>query len=86
MTQRFQIDNNLEGGSALALFLAAAGYAVETRFVDGTVLIAADPVDPQIDIEMETPQALIRQMQERLNDLPDDIDSAEPGNQFHNVA
>jgi hypothetical protein len=62
------VEGDLEGGSAFALFLAAAGYDVESQFVDGAVLISVDAVDPEIDLELETPWERICQLQERLSD------------------
>jgi hypothetical protein len=84
--QQFHIEDDPEGGSAFALFLAAAGYAVETSFVDGSVLISADAVDPEVDLEKKTPQVLIRRLRRRLNDQSEEMDDAKLGKPLHNVA
>lgn len=84
--KQFQIVDDLEGGSAFALFLSAAGYAVETDFLDGSVFISADAVDLEIDGAELQPQVLLPQIYERLNDPPEEIECAELSSEFHNVA
>ena len=58
--QNFHVADDLEGGSALALFLAAAGHGVETDFIDGAAFISAAPLEPEIDIADKNANDMIR--------------------------
>ncbi len=75
-----------EAGSALALFLAAAGYEVETDFVDGAALVLAEGGALEITFRGEDLNDVARQLRARLDEPVDEVEIAELRSEFHNVA
>ena len=87
--QNFHVANDHEAGSAFALLLAAAGYEVEVDFVDGSAFISTDDVAADVRLlDNESPQNLVRQLQERLSDptLADEVHLAEMSSDFRKPA
>jgi hypothetical protein len=62
------IADDVEAGSAFALYLAAAGYEVETDFVDGSVFISAEGYEPEVEIG--DVKQLACELRCRLDDMP----------------
>jgi hypothetical protein len=77
---RLHIANDPEAGSALALYLTAAGYEVEADFVDGSVFVSADAIDP--DVEIEDGEQLAFALRCRLDDVPTELECTEISNDF----
>lgn len=86
--QYLQIDDDPEAGSALTLLLAAAGYEVEADIIEGTVFISSATTDPDLCLDGEMPQILVRQLRQRLDDLTfaDEVELAELSREFRNPA
>lgn len=83
---QIQVADDPEAGSALALLLSLAGYAVETDFYDGTVFISADAVEPEVSLDSEMPDSLLRQLRERLREPAEEVELAELRSEFRNPA
>jgi len=79
MNSRIDIveQDDLELASAVALFLAAAGYEVEADINDNMMFISAEG---ETDIVVPEPQLLARQLRDRLCELD------EMSNEFHPAA
>ena len=79
--KRLHIANDPEAGSALALYLTASGYDVETDFVDGSVFISADAIDPEVEIA--DAEQLAYALRCRLDDVPVELELTEMSSDFH---
>lgn len=87
---RFHVADDPEAGSALALFLAAAGFEVQTNFHDGSVFISVQGSDADADLDLpmgaQGALDLAREMQRRMADLAEEAEWFALGSEFHSVA
>lgn len=80
--KQIRINEDLEAGFAVALFLSAAGYEVRTNIVGGTVLVSADAIDPEIRLGKNAPKLLARQMRAKLDAVAEELELAELSEAF----
>jgi hypothetical protein len=77
---RLHIANDPEAGSAVALYLAAAGYEVEADFVDGSVFVSADAINPEVEID--DGEELAFALRCRLDEAPTELELTEMSSDF----
>jgi len=80
------IEADPEVGSALALFLAAAGYDVETDFNDGSAFILAESIEPDLRLDEDDLRGFANQLRERLDDSAEEVEFAELSSEFRHPA